>query len=97
MEDKIFVLLVILINSFQLFLVLIVGLLFGCLYEIIILSTVFWVLRAFIQTKHFNPSICTIITVLYYVVASFLIRELYLIQFMPIILGLALILITKER
>lgn len=97
LENDIYISLVILINAFQLIVVILIGLFFNCLLEITILSFVFWCLRGVLKTKHFNPLLCTGITFLFYIVASILIKKLYLISFMPILLALALIIIMKKE
>lgn len=97
MAEKIYKVLVILINSVQLALVIIIGLCFNCIIELLFLSLIFWSLRAILPTRHFGIMICTGLTCTYYILSSFIITQFSLIKFIPILFGIILLIIMKKK
>jgi hypothetical protein len=91
MEKRIFKVFVILVNLIQLTLVIMVGLYTHCLIELFFLSLIFWSLRFIFKVKHFSVLICTLLTLSYYYLSGNIIKEFPTIKFLPLMLGIFLI------
>ncbi len=91
MEDKIFKILIILVNLGQFTLLTILAILTNCVIELLFLSLIFWSLRAVLKVKHFSVIVCTLLTFGYYALSSYIINKFPTISFMPLLLGVCLI------
>jgi len=92
---NVFIVFTVVINLAQAGLVIAVGLYFGTLIQVGFLTLIFMILKE--KTKHFPIIMCTLLTVTYYIIASFIINNFILVSFMPIILGLWLVYLSKEE
>jgi len=91
MEDLIFKILVYLINSVQMLLIIILGVWTDCLIQFLFLSLIFFSLKDFFEVKHFPILLCTLITFIYYALSSCVINMFPTIRFVPLLLGILLI------